>query len=345
MRRKYGSVEGEFFPLSVSLIIKIHKKCCDKSAKTGTGVMKSYNAYPIDEEHQGLTIEVYLKQVQKYSGRKIQKLTRLKGILLNKKPVFLQKKVKTGDILRVLSLEDSSYGVEPESGPVEVLYEDSYLIVLNKPSGLLVHPAGQTSRGTLSNYLAHYYQQQGAICTVRPIHRLDRETSGCVVFAKDSHTQALLDGLLKEGTLKRTYQAVVHGLMDPPAGTINAPIGSHPTKPNRRAVNPKGDQAVTHYKTIRSFSEASLLELTLATGRTHQIRVHLTYVGHPIIGDRMYGKGSPYITGQALHASFLHFPHPVEEREIAVEAPFPADFLRVLENHLNCSHEPDSENL
>ena len=293
--------------------------------------MKSYTAYSIVEEHQGLTVEVYLKQVLMYSGRKIQKLTRLKGILLNKKTVFLQKKVKTGDILRVLALEDLSYGVEPESGPVEILYEDSYLIVLNKPSGLLVHPAGQTSQGTLSNYLANYYQQQGVICTVRPIHRLDRETSGCVIFAKDSPTQTLLETSLKEGILKRTYQAVVNGIVDPPAGTINAPIGPHPTKPNRRAINQKGDQAVTHYKTVHNFSEASLLELTLATGRTHQIRVHLTHIGHPIIGDKMYGKGSALISGQALHALSLHFPHPVEQGDIVVEAPFPKNFLRVIE--------------
>lgn len=295
--------------------------------------MKSFTTYPIAEEHHGLTVEVYLKQILKCSGRKIQKLTRQKGILLNKKNVFLQMKVKQGDLLRVLTLEDSSYGVEPEQGPIEVLYEDSYLIVLNKPSGILVHPAGQTSQGTLSNYLAHYYQQQGSICTVRPIHRLDRETSGCVLFAKDSHTQALLDKLLKEGNLKRSYKAVVNGIVDPPAGTINEPIGPHPTKPNRRAVNKRGDQAITHFKTIKNFPGASLLELTLDTGRTHQIRVHMAHFGHPIVGDRMYGKGSTLISGQALHAFSLHFTHPVEQREIAVEAPFPVIYLKVLESY------------
>ncbi|EHQ90327.1 RluA family pseudouridine synthase [Desulfosporosinus youngiae] len=295
--------------------------------------MKSYNSYSIAEEHQGFTVEVYLKQVLNYSGRKIQKLTRQKGILLNKKKVFLQRKIKSGDILRVATLEDFSYGVEPEQGPLEILYEDDYLIVLNKPTGLLVHPAGQTSRGTLSNYLAYYYQEQNAINTVRPIHRLDRETSGCIVFAKDSHTQALLDKSLKIRSLKRTYRAVVNGIVNPPLGTINAPIGPHPTKPNRRAVNQKGDPAITHYKTLQSFSEASLLELTLDTGRTHQIRVHLAYLGHPIIGDRMYGKGSALITGQALHAFSLRFPHPVEQGEIMVEASYPTNFLRVLENY------------
>ncbi|WP_407312668.1 RluA family pseudouridine synthase [Desulfosporosinus sp. SB140] len=295
--------------------------------------MKLYTTYQVAEEHQGLTVEAYLKQVLSYSGRKIQKLTRHKGILLNKKPVFLQKQINTGDVLRVIVLEDSSYGVEPEPGQIEILYEDRYLIVLNKPSGLLVHPTGQTTHRTLSNYLAYYYQQQGVISTIRPLHRLDRETSGCVVFAKDSRTQTLLEKFLQEGTLKRTYRAVVNGIVNPPSGTINLPIGPHPTKPNRRAVNPKGDQAITHYKTIQNFSEASLLELTLDTGRTHQIRVHLTYLGHPIVGDRMYGKSSALIAGQALHAYSLHFPHPVEHQEIALQAPFPANFLQLIDNY------------
>ncbi|KGK88159.1 pseudouridine synthase [Desulfosporosinus sp. HMP52] len=295
--------------------------------------MKSYKTYLVTEEHQGLTVESYLKQIHMYSGRKIQKLTRLKGIMQNNKAVFLQKKVKGGDVLRILSLEDSSYGVEPESGSIEVLYEDNYLIVLNKPSGLLVHPTGQTSSGTLSNYLAFYFQQQEVICTIRPIHRLDRETSGCIVFAKDSRTQTILETFLKDGSLKRTYQALVQGIVDPPSGTINAPIGSHPTKPNRRAVNLKGDPAITHYKTVQGLSNASLLELTLETGRTHQIRVHLTHLGYPIIGDRMYGKASNLINGQALHAISVHFSHPVEQHEITVQAPAPTNFLRVLEHY------------
>jgi 23S rRNA pseudouridine1911/1915/1917 synthase len=304
-----------------------------QNTENGTGDMKLYSEYTVKEENQNLTVEDYLKQVLKCSGRKIQKLTRLKGILLNKRTVYLQSKVKCGDILRILSLEDTSFGVEPEAGFIEILYEDKYIIVLNKPSGLLVHPAGQTFHGTLSNYLAHYYQQQGIICTIRPLHRLDRDTSGCVLFAKNSHTQTQLEKSLKSGNLKRTYQAIIDGIIDPPTGTINAPIGPHPSKPNRRAVTQKGDPAITHYRTIANFSDTSLLELTLDTGRTHQIRVHVSYLGHPIIGDRMYGRGSILIDRQALHASSLSFQHPAEHREITLDAPLPADFLRLIQSY------------
>lgn len=298
--------------------------------------MKSYKTYQIDAEHQGLTVEFYLKNILQYSGRKIQKLTRLKGIELNRKSVFLQKKIKAGDILNVLVLEDQTYGVTPEEGPVDILFEDSQVIVLNKPAGLLVHPAGQTMSGTLANHLAFYFQQKNVVLTIRPLHRLDRDTSGCIVFAKDSNTQALLEQQLHSGLLKRSYFALVEGVMEPTEGTIELPIGKHPSMPNRRVVTERGERAVTHYRTLNnvfeeSRSEISLLELRLETGRTHQIRVHLAHVGHPVIGDRMYGKKSPLIQRQALHAESISFIRPKEGGgEITLQAPVPLDFKQIL---------------
>lgn len=293
--------------------------------------MKTFDSFTVSDEYEGLTVEDYLKQVLKYSGRKIQKLTRNKGILLNGKTVFLQKKVKPRDVIRILSLEDKSYGVLPEGGEIDILYEDRYLIVLNKPGNLLVHPTGRTTHGTLANYLAFYYQKCGVTLTIRPLHRLDRETSGCVVFAKDSRTQSILEQQLHNGKLKRNYLAIVQGLIQPPDGTINAPIGPHLTMPNRRAILSQGDSAVTHYRTVQNFADTTLVELTLETGRTHQIRLHLTHIGHPIIGDRMYGKQSLIISRQALHACFVHFSHPSDEREIIVHAPIPSDFEYAME--------------
>ena len=303
--------------------------------------MKKFNTYSISDEHEGLTVEEYLKKILAYSGRKIQKLIRQKGILLNKKSVYLQKKVTSGDLLRVLIFEDQSYGVLAETGIIDILYEDADIIILNKPTNMLVHPTGQTFEGTLANYLAGYFQQSGEVLTIRPLHRLDRDTTGCILFAKNAQTQSLLEQQLHNGDFKRCYYALVNGNIEPPCGTINHPIGKHLSKPNRRAVNPAGEQAVTHYKMIKSFQDMSLLELNLETGKTHQIRVHLAHIGHPIIGDRMYGKSSPLITRQALHAKKISFIHPTDKKEITVHSPFPRDMERMIE--CDQSKEPQSQ--
>lgn len=297
----------------------------------GISELKSFNSYQITEEHSGLTVELYLKQVLHYSGRKLQKLTRKKGIKLNGKSVYLQKKIKFGDTLHVLVLEDKSYGVQPELGDIDVLYENDFLILLNKPPYQLVHPTVQTKGGTLANYLACYFQKKGLMTTIRAVHRLDRDTSGCVAFAKDSRSQFLIEQQLRAGLFKRTYLALVHGNPLPAYGTIDAPIGPHPSKANRRAVIDKGESAITHYRRVRDFGDMSLLELTLETGRTHQIRVHLAHLGHPIIGDRMYGKGSPLIKRQALHACSLNFQDFTEGHTVTIEAPLPEDFARAIE--------------
>lgn len=293
--------------------------------------MKSFTTYKVSQEHEGLALENYLKEILQYSGRKIQKLTRQKGIVLNGKSVFLQKKVKCGDTLRVLNAEDAAYGVQPEEGVIEILYEDEYMIVINKPARQLVHPAGQTKNGTLANYLAYNLQQRNIVTTIRPVHRLDRETSGCIIFAKDSRSQFMLEQQLKDKKLKRMYWALVKGVVNPPSGTIDAPIGSHPSLSNRRSINQKGEQAITHYQTIDSYVDASLLELTLETGRTHQIRLHLSHLGYPIIGDGMYGIRSPLMSRQALHAASISFMHLKTNQEITIEAPLPKDFASAIE--------------
>lgn len=293
--------------------------------------MKSFTAYKVAEEHAGFVLETYLKQILQYSGRKIQKLTRQKGILLNNKAVFLQKKLKMGDTVRVLNSEDTAYGVQPEEGPIEILYEDPYMLVVNKPAYQLVHPTGQTTQGTLANYLAYELAQRKILCTVRPVHRLDRETSGCIIFAKDSRSQFILEQQLKDRTLKRTYWALVKGIVAPASGIINAPIGPHPSLPNRRAVQPKGEEAVTHYRTIESFTDTTLVELTLDTGRTHQIRLHLAHLGYPIIGDGMYGIRTSWMKRQALHAISIRFTQINGNQELTIQGSLPEDFNQAIE--------------
>ena len=292
--------------------------------------MKTFTTHTIKEEHAGLSVESYLKQVLLFSGRSLQKLTRQKGIMLGKKPAFLKRILKTGDCLRILTLEDAGYGVEPEEGPVSILFEDEDILVADKPPGMLVHPSGQTSRSTLANYLAGNFKQRGIRCTIRPLHRLDRDTSGCVIFAKNALSQSRLETQLKSHALCRRYKALVAKAPAAASGSIDAPIGPHPARPNRRAVRAGGDAALTHYQTRESYPGGALLELELATGRTHQIRVHLAHVGSPILGDAMYGQRSQLIARQALHAFAVSFLHPADGREITNEAPLPQDFATAI---------------
>ncbi|UWG98104.1 RluA family pseudouridine synthase [Dehalobacter sp. DCM] len=294
--------------------------------------MKRFQTYHISEDHKGLSLEHYLKTILAYSGRTIQKLTRLNGIKLNNKNVFLQRRLQQGDVLAVRIPDDRSYGVLPEKGPVDILYEDQGVIVLNKPPHLLVHPAGHTSTGTLANFLAGYFQQKGDVITIRPLHRLDRDTSGCIVFAKDSRTQTFLEKGLSDGRFKRTYWSVVEGKIEPASGIIDMPIGPHPTLPNRRAVDINGERALTRYTTLKASEKWTLLELNLETGRTHQIRVHFAHFGHAVVGDKMYGKRSPLIDRQALHAKSVTFVHPASGQLIEVQAPLPPDLAKVIDD-------------
>jgi len=290
-----------------------------------------FQNYIITAANTDLTIEAYLKQVLHFSNRNLQKLTRAKGIFINKKVAFLKRPLKENDVLRVLILKDHDYGVTPESGTIEILYEDDDIIVLNKPPFQLVHPTGNTTNHTLANYLAYYFQSKNILTTIRPIHRLDRDTSGCIMFAKNAYAQSQLEDQLKSRTLKRNYSAFVRGHIEPCDGTIHQPIGKHPTKVNQRAVNTKGDTAITHYHTITTYSPTcTMVALNLDTGRTHQIRVHLAHLGYPIIGDKMYGTRSSLIDRQALHAESLTFQHLKTGEMIKIVAPLPADMQKLL---------------
>ncbi|HWR38485.1 MAG TPA: RluA family pseudouridine synthase [Patescibacteria group bacterium] len=292
---------------------------------------RSWENYVISTDHTDLTVEEYLKQILHCSGRRLQKLTRSKGLRLNGKPVFLQKKVQSGDRLQIAVAGDDSGAIIAEAGAVDILYEDEFLAVLNKPSGILVHPTGQTTSGTLVNFLAFRWRSLGLSPAVHPVHRLDRDTSGCLIVAKTASGQSRLEQQLKSGIIKRRYHALVQGHPNPATGTIDAPIGPHPRLANRRSVTATGDPALTHYATIESFSEHSLLELWLETGRTHQIRVHLAHREHPVLGDAMYGRRSPLMPRQALHAVAITFQRLSDGTCVTVEAPRPADFQRAYE--------------
>jgi len=210
--------------------------------------------------------------------------------------------------------------------PAEPLYEDDFCLVVSKPAGIPVHPAHPGQSDTLAHRVAAYYALTGQACAVRHIHRLDAGTTGPVLYAKCEWSQLLLDARMREKRIERVYVAVVRGHVRPPNGTIDAPIGRDRRRPGLRRVSPTGKPARTHYRTLETFGDMSLLELRLETGRTHQIRVHLSHIGHPIIGDEAYGGPDAGLGRPALHGKSLSFPHPVGGDTVVVEAPPPKDW-------------------
>jgi 23S rRNA pseudouridine1911/1915/1917 synthase len=297
--------------------------------------------YDVDAAHAGLTLEALLKKQLSVSGRMLQRLTRKNGIFLNKKRPFLQKKVKAGDRVKLLIADAPEATLPPVAMEIAVLYEDDAVLVVNKPAGLAVHPVKEGQNYTLAHGVSYYWQQKGKPRAVRPVHRLDKDTSGAILLAGNGFIHQLLDKQLREHAIRRTYLAVVHGS---PAevgasGTFSDPIGRDPRHPTRRSVDSAGDEAITHFNVLERFPPlpgvlekgASLVEVELETGRTHQIRVHFSYHGFPLVGDTLYGGSRvAEMRRQALHAARLEFLHPLTGERKGYTAPLPEDMERLL---------------
>ena len=300
------------------------------------GKNSSLKKFIVADRYDGMELDTYVKDVMGVSARQRQKLFYSKGVYVNGSSAHTRRLLKAGDMVAIRQFKDTSYGVTAQDGPVEVLYEDEQLIVLNKPAGMLVHPAGRTTEGTLANYLAGYFRSQKKVITIRAIHRLDRDTTGCVVFAKSGDMQTKLEQMLSEGKIHRQYLAVVCGdgrrlAEEMPEGRIDMPIARDMFSPNRRVVSQDGQRAVTHFRVEKASAEMSLLRLWLETGRTHQIRVHLAHCHYPVLGDKMYGRASRLLGRQALHAAALELVHPVSGENIRIEAPMPGDLASIVE--------------
>ncbi|CCQ93949.1 Uncharacterized RNA pseudouridine synthase YhcT [[Clostridium] ultunense Esp] len=278
----------------------------------------------------GIPFEVALRERMHISGRKLQKLTRMDGIRLNGEKVSLRKNIREGDLLQVLLFPDEEYGVEPEEMPLFIPYEDEHLLIVDKPAGISVHPTEVGQKGTLANALAYHYFQEGLRTKVRHVHRLDRETSGLLLVAKHALAHSILDEELRERRVKRIYLAIIAGTLPKKEETIHFPIGRDRHHPTRRRVSKTGERAVTHYQVVEEYSQGSLLRLELETGRTHQIRVHLSHLGHPLLGDPLYGGDQRWIRRQALHAHQLSFFHPFLEQEMRFTSPLPQDMESVI---------------
>jgi len=289
--------------------------------------MKNYNMYIIGEEYSGKTIKEFLINHLSISRRTLVKLKRDSSILLNGEAVFVTKKLKTGDRLEIILLDEESENIVPEAFDLDIVYEDDYLIAINKPPNMPVHPTRGHFTGTLANALAYHYMSIGRSIKIRPINRLDKDTSGIVIFAKNPHIQHLMSK--EEFNLKKKYIALVEGMVSKDKDIIDKPIKRENPLTIKRIVSDEGQRAVTVYEVIKKNELASLLRIDLITGRTHQIRVHMSYIGHPLYGDELYGGSQKLIDRQALHAERLSFVHPVTGCSIELYAEIPEDIEKL----------------
>ncbi|MGG5736660.1 MULTISPECIES: RluA family pseudouridine synthase [Bacillus cereus group] len=274
-----------------------------------------------------ISIESLLKVEWEVPKKLLHQLRMEKGITVNGEQRRWDELLKEGDKLQVHMFMEEEYGIDPEYGELDVVYEDDHVLIVNKQGQMDTHPSEKNGTGTLANLVAFHFQMQGLETKVRHIHRLDKDTTGGVVFAKHRIAGAIMDRLLMERKIKRTYAALVEGKVKKKQGTIDAAIGRDRHHATRRRVSPKGDQAITYYKVEKYFNKqnATLVTLQLETGRTHQIRVHMSYNGNPLVGDLLYGGQTKYMSHQALHAMKINFVHPITKEEIMVEVPFPAN--------------------
>ena len=287
-------------------------------------------------EHEGLRLDHFLVgQMPERSRSLLQDWIESGQVLVGMKPGKASTRLKAGQeiLVEVPALEPAE--PQAEDIPLEVVYEDEHLLVLNKQRGLVVHPAASNYTGTLVNaLLAHCKDLSGIRGVEKPgiVHRLDKDTSGLMVVAKHDQAHLGLTNQFSERLVSKHYQAIVHGKPQPSRGRIEQPIARHSVDRIRMAVNPRGKTAITDYEVAESLGQYSLLDLQIHTGRTHQIRVHLTWLGFPIVGDPIYGRRShPFaIEGQALHCARLGFRHPVEHRPLEFTAAPPEDMATIL---------------
>ena len=268
----------------------------------------------------------------------IQKLIKDGKVQVNGIIVRVSYRVKTDDDVLFCLPESVEPDIEPENIPLDILYEDKDVIVINKPKGMVVHPAAGHYSGTLVNALMHHCGSElsGINGVMRPgiVHRIDMDTTGSVIVCKNDRAHNCIAEQLKEHSITRCYHAICHGVLKEGEGTVNKPIGRHPIDRKKMAVNEKnGKTAVTHYKVLKRFKDYTYIECRLETGRTHQIRVHMASIGHPLLGDEVYSnRKSPFhLAGQTLHAKVLGFQHPANGEYVEVDAPLPEYFRHLLE--------------
>lgn len=265
------------------------------------------------------------------SDRLILKLKRANNIFLNDNVAYSWTPIVIDDVIKVLiDFEEDNSNIKPTKMPIDILYEDDYILIINKSSNIPVHPSALHYTDSLSNGVKYYFDSINLNKKIRPVNRLDKDTSGIVLFAKNEYIQECLIKQMKLNLFKKEYIAVLDGLLENSFGTICEPIARKGNSIIEREVSESGDIAITHYEVIKKFNNMSLVKFLLETGRTHQIRVHSKYIGHPIIGDTLYGSSSPLINRQALHAYKVSFVHPITKKQINITANLPSDIDNII---------------
>lgn len=293
--------------------------------------------YEVTQEAEGLRVDVFLcRQMAGLSRSQIQKLIDGDHLLVSGRRVKASYRLRSGEAVEFELPEAAELKVEAQDIPLPILYQDDYLAVVNKPSGMVVHPAPGNQSGTMVNALLYHLTDLSSVNgVIRPgiVHRIDKDTSGLLVVAKNDEAHRGLSRQLADHSMKREYIALCEGIIKEPSGVIDAPLGRDPKNRLRMAIVPDGRRAVTRYEVLRHYKDMTLVKLRLETGRTHQIRVHLASIHHPVAADPVYGykRQRVHHDGQLLHARLLGFEHPSDGRYLEFSAPVPESFRRILE--------------
>lgn len=295
----------------------------------------------VTEEDEAERIDKYIASLSEdFSRSFIQKLIKDNAVLVNGRAVKASFSVSPGDEILLRIPELTLPEALPENIPLDILYEDNQIIVVNKPKGMVVHPAAGHYSGTLVNALLYHCREElsGINGVMRPgiVHRIDMDTTGTLVVCKTDEAHNSLAAQLKEHSITRKYRAIVHGTLKEDMGTVDAPLGRHSVERKKMAIVPNGKRAVTHYKVLERLKGYTYIECQLETGRTHQIRVHMASKGHPLLGDAVYGPAKCPVSGlcgQTLHAMTLGFLHPKNGEYMEFEAPLPEYFETLLKKY------------
>ena len=287
--------------------------------------------YKVKKTDNYMNLKELLKTYFQISDRLLIKLKNNRKIFVNGNLAFVNMGLNVGDNISIfIDFIENNSNIVPNAIPLDIVYEDDALLIINKLAGIPVHPSMEHYTDSLSNGVRFYFDKIRLHKKIRPVNRLDKDTSGLIVFAKNEYIQECLVRQMKTKQFVKEYIAICDGIFDNKFGTINAPIARKENSIIERCVSEAGDTAITHYEIINTYANYSVVKCTLETGRTHQIRVHMAYIGHPLLGDTLYGLPSHIINRQALHAYKIKFIHPITKQKLEFTAKIPADFENLI---------------